>query len=148
MVYFLLVISFIVDGVLIIGLITLLTRVKKAEELELRQKEVAGEIEDLFSSYLLEIKEENRRLESKIDQQYSREAEKEPVRSAEEDSEENKKAVYTPPQPVETDGTYEPSIHSKIITLYKNGDSVDTVAKKLSMGKTEVELIVKFQEKN
>lgn len=61
---FLLVISFIIDGVIILTLLTISTRVEKNEELEMRQEEVAREIEDMFTSYLMEIKEENKRMSS------------------------------------------------------------------------------------
>lgn len=59
---FLVVISLLLHGVTIIALITLSLRVSKTKELELKQQKVAREIEDLFTTYLIEIKEENERM--------------------------------------------------------------------------------------
>ncbi|WP_101843907.1 DUF6115 domain-containing protein [Halobacillus sp. Marseille-P3879] len=129
MLYFLLVISFIIDGIIIFALFTVFTKVKKTEEIELRQQEVAKEIEDLFSSYLLEIKEENSRFESKV------------IESSNNESE-----TYKPPEP-DKEEDYEVSTQSKVISLYNKGKSVDDIARELNLGVTETQLIVKFHKK-
>ncbi|MFG6148888.1 DUF6115 domain-containing protein [Halobacillus sp. B23F22_1] len=139
MVYFLLVISFIINGIIIFALFTLFTRVKRTEEIELRQKEVAREIEDLFSSYLLEIKEENKRLETNL---------RRPDHTAfKRENRELKKESYLPPEPNLETNQYEPSSHSRVINLYKEGESPGNIAKLLNIGKTETELIIKFHQK-
>ncbi|GGF10842.1 swarming motility protein SwrB [Halobacillus andaensis] len=139
MVYFLLVISFIINGIIIFALFTLFTRVKRTEEIELRRNEVAREIEDLFSSYLLEIKEENKRLETNLSRQdkngFTRE------------NREQKRESYLPPHPSQENRRYEPSPHSRVIKLHKEGETVDDIAKQLNLGITETELIIKFHQK-
>ncbi|MBA2174083.1 coupling factor for flagellin transcription and translation [Halobacillus locisalis] len=156
MTIFLLIISFILDGILLIGLFILSTRIKKTEELELRQKEIASEIEGMFSSYLMEIKEENNRMgewvrgdnhqmephrkaETKVEQ------DKPPVAKQ---SEPQNREVYQPPLPEEKATTYQPSVQSQILELRKNGYSLDEIAKRLDRGKTEIELLLKFHQKN
>ncbi|KGP74043.1 DUF6115 domain-containing protein [Pontibacillus yanchengensis] len=67
MILFLLVISFLLHGVTIFMLITLSLRVSKAKELEMKQEKVAKEIEESFTAYLIEIKEENQRLMNMLD---------------------------------------------------------------------------------
>ncbi|MCP3026095.1 DUF6115 domain-containing protein [Halobacillus sp. A5] len=138
MIYFLLIISFIVDGLLIYALFTIFTKVKKSEEIELRQQEVAREIEDLFSSYLLEIKEENKRLESKLTSTSFRAGE-----GAGKQQEE-----YTPPEPENDEPEYQLSPQSKVISLHNRGHSINDIAKKLNLGITETQLIVKFHKRN
>ncbi|MCA0983301.1 hypothetical protein LCL89_04465 [Halobacillus yeomjeoni] len=212
MTIFLLVLSFIIDGVLIIGLFTLMTKIKKTEELELRQNEVAREIEDLFTSYLTEIKEENQKMSEmlKADSQpehrsYSftahsrssgleaegytppsiprrtRDVQEEyvpPVSNRSRDVQEeyvpptsnrprdvqeeytpptpkrprniqgeSPASEYSPPEP-EQMGGYQPSIQSQIMDMKNRGYSIDEIAKKLDRGKTEVELLLKFHQKN
>ncbi|KHE67503.1 hypothetical protein [Halobacillus sp. BBL2006] len=159
MISFLLVISFIIDGVLVLGLLTLMNRVKKAEELELRQKQVANEIEDLFTSYLMELKEENNRMSELVQasQRQSRSNDHDLNREAHSTlySPEVKQAFelptdsYTPPKvKVEEDEeVYEPSQHSRIIEMGRKGHSIEDIAKKLDKGKTEVELLLKLHQK-
>lgn len=62
MLTFLLVISFLLHGITAIVLIVISLRVSKTKELELKQEQVAREIEESFTAYLIEIKEENERL--------------------------------------------------------------------------------------
>ncbi|MCP3031220.1 hypothetical protein LF817_07650 [Halobacillus sp. A1] len=142
MIYFLLIIGFIIDGVIVLGLMTLFTKMKKTEELELRQKEVAAEIEDLFSSYLLELKEENKRLEGKLVQPVKTETVFREHETAYE------REDYHPPEPMETEELYRPSRSSQVISRYNRGVPIELIAKELNIGKTEAQLILKFQEKN
>ncbi|MFC7320471.1 hypothetical protein [Halobacillus campisalis] len=142
MIYFLLIIGFIIDGVIVLGLMTLFTKMKKTEELELRQKEVAAEIEDLFSSYLLELKEENKRLEGKLVQPVKTET------AFREHETANVREDYHPPEPMETEVLYRPSRSFQVISRYNSGVPIERIAKELNIGKTEAQLILKFQEKN
>lgn len=41
---------------------------------------------------------------------------------------------------------FESSTEAKVLNLYSQGESLDSIAKKLDIGKTEVELIVKIQQ--
>ncbi|MYL33171.1 hypothetical protein GLW08_01370 [Pontibacillus yanchengensis] len=68
MLLFLLVISFLLHGVTIFILVTLSLRVNKNKELEMKQEKVAKEIEESFTAYLIEIKEENQRLMNMLDE--------------------------------------------------------------------------------
>ncbi|ASF39488.1 hypothetical protein CEH05_10245 [Halobacillus halophilus] len=156
---FLLVISFIIDGVIILTLLTISTRVEKNEELEMRQEEVAREIEDMFTSYLMEIKEENKRMSSWlqpekhsindqkteggkaiVDESISSKHYK--VKSSEEHTN------YSPPLSNEGKDFFERSDNYRILELRRVGYSVDEIAKKLDRGKTEIELFIKFEQKH
>ncbi|MGP4075626.1 hypothetical protein [Halobacillus sp. K22] len=156
---FLLVVSFIFDGVLILAFITLSIRVKKNEKLEMRQEEVAKEIEDMFTSYLIEIKEENNRMSEWL------KSETDPLRGiktedSKSDSKETgfsndsldeasgKNKIYSPPMPDKQKDVFERSGNYRIQELSRAGYSVDDIAKKLDRGKTEIELFLKFQQKH
>lgn len=157
MTVFLLIVSFIIDGVLILALFTMMKKVRQAEELELRQKQVASEIEDLFTSYLLEIKEENQRMGQWINNK------KEPVQERTETKEHDQSQLeeekvdvqkstdpsssYLPPQPEIEKEEYRPSIHSRVFELKEKGYSFEEIAKMLDKGKTEIELLYKFHQK-
>lgn len=159
MTIFLLIISFIIDGILLIGLFTLSTRIKKAEELELRQQEIAREIEGMFSSYLLEIKEENRRMsewmkekpsspqEGTTKEDRKRVEEANITEGAEEDLSDDTDDEYAPPVPDSLEAVYQPSVPSQILDLREKGYSLNEIAKELGRGKTEIELLLKFHQK-
>ncbi|RWZ60465.1 coupling factor for flagellin transcription and translation [Halobacillus fulvus] len=141
MTIFLLVISFIIDGVLLIGLFIMNTRIRKTEELELRQKEIAHDIEGLFQSYLLEIKEENAKLANMANEPRTDSLEAAPLK-------ETKKESYVPPVPEEEAPLYEPSLTSRILELKRKGYTIEEIARQLNRGKTEIELLLKFQQKS
>ncbi|WP_027954231.1 hypothetical protein [Halobacillus kuroshimensis] len=137
---FVLVISFLIDGLILFGLMIMMKKIRRTEELELRQEKVAAEIEDLFSSYLYEIKEENKRMEAWASSGTgSMEETISPVK-------ETKGGGYEPPLPDEGTGEEQPSIHSMVMNMKKDGWSVEETAKALNKGKTEVELMYKFNQ--
>ncbi|WP_226578826.1 DUF6115 domain-containing protein [Halobacillus litoralis] len=145
-------ISFIIDGLLLFALFAMTKKVKAAEELELRQKQVASEIEDLFSSYLYEIKEENKRMEawmsrSDIDVKGNEHIGSHWKNDERQEGHQEREHTYEPPIPAEGPETYQPSTHSKIIDMKAQGYSFNEIAKHLGKGKTETELLYKFQQK-
>jgi len=68
MITFLLVISFLLHFITLFALVVLAMRVSKTKELELKQEKVARQVEETFTTYLLEIKEENERLMNILEQ--------------------------------------------------------------------------------
>ncbi|MBX0356419.1 hypothetical protein [Halobacillus sp. Nhm2S1] len=157
MTVFLLISSFIIDGVLLFTLFIMMNKVRKTEELELRQKQVASEIEDLFTSYLMEIKEENRRMESLIEkknsysdfhssQKENKEEEIEGHSEKEIITTNGSSSSYSPPG-LHVMESYQPSFHSQVFELKEKGYSIDQIAKKMDKGKTEIELLLKIHQK-
>ncbi|MGR9050127.1 hypothetical protein ACQ4XT_15985 [Halobacillus faecis] len=156
MTVFLLIFSFIIDGVLLFALFIMMKKVRRTEELELRQKQVASEIEDLFSSYLMEIKEENKRMERLVmknshhsgfhnvnvedrNEAESSHTEREVIAN-------EASPTYTPPELNEKE-SYQPSFYSQVFELKEKGYSIEEIAKKMDKGKTEIELLFKFHQK-
>lgn len=152
---FFLTVSFIIHGILIFAILVLLKKVRQAEELELRQKQVASEIEDLFTSYLMEIKEENNRMSQWLQKENTsaeeplgnRGVEKSKEGVTEDVDQESSHRNYTPPFMEEEKETYQPSQHSIIFDMKAQGYSIEQIAKKMDKGKTEVELLYKFHQK-
>ncbi|WP_182199183.1 DUF6115 domain-containing protein [Paraliobacillus salinarum] len=167
MLYLLIFISFIVHIVIFIYIKTLNNRVLSAEALAKKQKEQKKEIEELLAVYLLEIREENETLVETLNNSTNtiqKKKDKSEVsqtvesndgnnhtstRSSSEDySTVNQTASYQPPEIEEGEETFEPSLQAQVLSLYNNGDNIESIARKLNCGKTEVELLVKFQQKN
>ena len=149
-------ISFILHLFAFFWIFLLSMRLKRTNEIEKRQAEIQKEIEDLFQSYLLEMKEENEKLLHLIDK-----STKNPVNNREKvtqrivqpqnpqklrttsQQEKPKPKEYTPPVPTARD-RFEPSINSKVILLHEQGFKAEEIAQKLNKGKAEIELILKF----
>ncbi|MFG6118276.1 MULTISPECIES: DUF6115 domain-containing protein [Thalassobacillus] len=155
---FLLVVSFLLHGIMLLVIFVLFARVKKAEELEMRQKQVAGEIEEMFTAYLLEIKEENEQLKQWLDDsqkkhkspQINQPISNEHGKTAKEEthSDLNKdfsQPVYNPPLPGNNDVEYQPSLSTRVVAMRNDGYTIEDIARKMNCGQTEIELILKFQ---
>lgn len=72
---------------------------------------------------------------------------KETVDSVKLEAEENRFPSYEPPTVTENQSdAFEQSDTLKVLTLAKQGLNVDEIAKKLNMGKGEVELLLKFYQ--
>jgi hypothetical protein len=135
-------------------------RLKRTNEIEKRQAEIQKEIEDLFQSYLLEMKEENDKLLNLIDKSTIHQPAKIPAvnnrgkgtpqmnqtqvpgkqRSS---SHQEKPKEYKPLVPAVED-RFEHSLNSQIVLLHEQGLKTEEIAQKLNKGKTEIELILKF----
>ncbi|HHY74651.1 MAG TPA: coupling factor for flagellin transcription and translation [Bacillus bacterium] len=179
----LLVISFILHLLAFFWIILLSMRLKRSNEIETRQKEIQNEIEDLFQSYLLEMKEENEKLLNMIEKSAktsmdNKESGKNDEQSNHFSNETRPLETYEPPvnlrskmtqqvyqninlnkpkisssveeateyvPPVPSgDEEFEESSASQVIRLHEQGRNPTEIAKKLNMGKTEVELLLKF----
>ncbi|EKN63910.1 coupling factor for flagellin transcription and translation [Schinkia azotoformans LMG 9581] len=141
---YMLTISFILHVFAFFWIFLLSMRLKRTNEIEKRQAEIQKEIEDLFQSYLLEMKEENEKLLNLIDKS------KPPINKREkvtqqpyQTQEKPKPKEYTPPMPSAQD-RFEQSLNSKVVLLHEQGFKAEEIAQKLNKGKTEIELILKF----
>ncbi|KHF39753.1 DUF6115 domain-containing protein [Halalkalibacter okhensis] len=118
-----------------------------------------SEIEDLLVSYTIEMKEENEQLLKRINEYKDSTANEaklvspssvtkqkhETIEQFEEETDKYK--AYHPPIPnleEEDEDMYQQSDTTKVIILSKQGLSPEQIAKKLNLGKGEVELMLKF----
>ncbi|KGX93147.1 hypothetical protein N781_12075 [Pontibacillus halophilus JSM 076056 = DSM 19796] len=156
MIGFFVVVSIIVHAITLLSLVVLSLRVSKTKELELRQEQVARQVEETMSAYLLDLKEENERLLNMLSGNgYNDNASGDTSSSNKgvdlQVNDSNKEVVeaYSPPipQPAEDVDTYIPSQDSQVLALASEGYSVEEIARTLNKGKVEVELILKFQQR-
>lgn len=132
----------------------LYTKLGKFNELKKQQDMMMREMEDAVGAYLVEIKDENDRLLSELST----------LKSSKNQSTQNPdiQTEVEPPSKLKANravpmskavNTYkqlaanpiEQSKEEKALELSKSGYSIDEVAKHLNMGKTEVELLLKFR---
>ncbi|WP_226034921.1 DUF6115 domain-containing protein [Aquibacillus saliphilus] len=166
MIYFLLLISFLLHITFFIVLKNYKMRLNDYLESESEKRQHVKEVEDLLAVYLLEIKDENDKLLSAINHSDEVKSEdNEPIKTTEVVNKKNntnkqtnsklyqaevrnEPAEYTPPSVDDVQDTVEQSITGKVYTLYDQGESVESIARKLDCGKTEIELMLKFHRKN
>ncbi|NIK10816.1 hypothetical protein [Alkalibacillus almallahensis] len=179
--------SLILHGVSFIAIIYLYQRLRHIDESNSDPEKRIREIEDLFNSYLLELKDENRKLleeMSKFERQSqasetkensynynnvktNNEASEATLYVNEEDNQQAEKSSSVQKtettQPFDISGmiadkedkveissqktTDDSTPQQKAFQMYDQGYSVESIAKYLEMGYTEVELMIKFHYK-
>jgi DNA-binding NarL/FixJ family response regulator len=119
---------------------------------EKKNKQFKRETEEILSSYLLEMKEENEKflhmLEKSDDNRNDKldnELQKEQKQLKSEKQTEPPLKEYEPPTP-EDKVPYNQSREAQALLLHKQGYSIADIAKKLSKGQTEIELMLKFRQ--
>jgi len=142
MVSFLLIISFILHIVTIVAIYSLF------QQLQTAKNQDTQDIMDIMEVYLQEIKEENNRLQSELQQEQEYIQEKTNVVKQQEQSnmQEEINAIVYPKK--ELGDTIEASLESRVLQLHAEGLAVNDIARKLDCGKTEAEIIIKLYEKN
>jgi hypothetical protein len=156
MIALLLVISFVLHALSLFLIILLYLRLSKVKETEKRQQQMTEEMEQTFSAYLLEWKEENERFLKKLSDMMGNRS-KEDVKknpsivhatSAEEELPDYFPNVGDVKDIVDIRHQAAPSLLAdEAWELYKQGKTIEEIAKILKKGKTEVELLLKFHQK-
>ncbi|TQR07255.1 DUF6115 domain-containing protein [Psychrobacillus soli] len=139
--------------------ITLLhAKLAKFNNMENKQAQILSEIEDSFSAYIAEIKDENNRLLQELNNtnpvvaattEFVEEKEKEVVPSTFDIpktfvSKQRVANSYSKTATI-TEKKEPVSIKEKVFYYDNEGKSIDEIAKMLQIGKTEVELFLKFK---
>lgn len=167
MLAFLLTISFLLHALSLWIIILLYLRLAKVKEIEKQQQQMTEEMEQTFSAYLLEWKEENERFLAELAAILPNRTQTDhspPKDSAEPQAEGNE--TTAPSEETETEAlpSYFPNIDeikdvvdirqqpasfaaARVRQLNEQGKTVEEIAKILKKGKTEVELLLKFRQK-
>jgi hypothetical protein len=174
---FLLIISFLLNIVSLLAIIILYTRQNRFIDLEKKQGKMIQEMEETISTYLLEMKEENdafmnnlnkNKQEKKTQKQSGGKEFPRSTKNKEMGSHANKrlnasKAYNNPvviPDKREGENDWEPlflfeegiiqedTLVDQVITMHQDGLSIEEIAKRLGKGKTEIELLLKFNQKS
>jgi hypothetical protein len=173
MITFLLIISFILHAISFLSIILFYFRLERMRDIERKQATIMKDMEDLLSSYVLEMKEENGRLLEYVKKGRSNQLATSSLPSVKQrnNTPEFKEAINTvEAQLTEEDlaailPRYDEEFEVNIIEdnkerkeqsfeilpiseqaklLHENGLSIEEIAKKLNKGKTEIELFIKF----
>ncbi|WP_186577446.1 DUF6115 domain-containing protein [Aquibacillus kalidii] len=170
MVIILLLVSFLLHILAFTLIRTMKEKVQNFEEIDRKQKQNIKEMEDLLAVYLLEIREENDKFIDSIQQgtplypNHSQQKDTSiesarPVMDKKQNNAEQypipqqkdkvkKNVEYVPPLENMEQDTVEQSQSGKVFALFDQGESPEAIAKKLGLGRTEVELLLKFHRKN
>ncbi|WP_058307788.1 DUF6115 domain-containing protein [Gracilibacillus massiliensis] len=158
MLYLLLLISFMIHVITFIIIRQLKQRQDNIETIEDNVNLQVKNLEDTLAIYLIELKEENEhfmkqieRVDVPIQMTESKHPVNEEIAIKSETMKEKGQEVkeYQPISPVESqEDVVENSTTASILHLDAKGYTIDEIAKKLNKGKTEVELLLKFQQKN
>ncbi|GAE29272.1 DUF6115 domain-containing protein [Halalkalibacter hemicellulosilyticus] len=150
----LVVISLLLHGFTFLWIMILLQRIRHVQSQPDRMNQLQSELEDILVAYTTEMKEENERLLEKIQRnnhQATMSLEEKQLTKASNDSikleeKEEEDSPYIPPINISEQETYEKSYTVKVLELAQSGLTSEQIAKKLKMGKGEVELILKFHQ--
>ncbi|WP_026674258.1 DUF6115 domain-containing protein [Alkalihalobacterium bogoriense] len=156
---YLLTISFIVHLFTILWIITLIQKIN-AKESPIDSEKVKQEIEDLLIAYTTEMKEENEKLAQQLRAVSTRDSEmitpsydhnvykQQTLTRVVPPSTKASYEDYTPPvvEEVKQEEIYDQSDTAKVLALAKQGWKAEEIAKKLQLGKVEVELMLKFNQ--
>ncbi|GCD83324.1 swarming motility protein SwrB [Parageobacillus thermoglucosidasius] len=157
MIALLLVISFVLHAVSLFIIILLYLQLSKVKEMEKRQQQMAEEMEQTFSAYLLEWKEENERFLKKLSDMANNRSQEEVKNhpSVVQATSANEKELpdYFPNVDDVKDivdirqQAAPPLLADEAWKLYEQGKTIEEIAKMLKKGKTEIELLLKFRQK-
>ncbi|PDM41290.1 hypothetical protein CN643_13285 [Parageobacillus yumthangensis] len=156
MIAFLLVVSFILHALSLFVIILLYLQLSKVKETEKRQQQMAEEMEQTFSAYLLEWKEENERflkeLSDMLTNRTKADRKQSPPKADATSTKEEALPNYFPnvddvKDIVDIRHQAMPSLVEEAWQLFEQGKTIEEIAKILKKGKTEIELLLKFRQK-
>ncbi|XXM73545.1 DUF6115 domain-containing protein [Lysinibacillus sphaericus] len=163
---FLIFVSFLLNIICLLAIVILYTRQNRYVDQERRQGKMIEEMEETISAYLIEMKEENEafidRLQKRRDSGASGDKSGAGTADAGPASPANKRlnaakayknnssaGAVDPDQgwtPILPEFTEEETLISQVLHLHEKGLSIEDIAKKLGKGKTEIELLIKFNQ--
>ncbi|MBM7540599.1 DUF6115 domain-containing protein [Amphibacillus cookii] len=157
--YGLLFISFLTHAITFIIIRQLKNKLDQPSQIQENLTKQQKEIEELLAVYLLEIREENEKLLEHIENNGALTKPKEVAGDRQSHQTQQQSGVenvdnrdkyqdYQPPVQPEQEEHVEQSLAAQVLALHAKGETIEAIAKKLNRGKTEVELLVKFQQKN
>lgn len=156
---FLLVISFLIHALSLFALILLFQRQNSGRNAENKMKQAANETEEMLTAFLMEMKEENEKL---IEDLKKAQALEKPAQTKKREPMPDpvlppvtprKAAAQAYKQTTKHSGSVLQEQHAEkplidqMVDLQKSGLSKEEIAKKLNVGRTEVELAFKFNKK-
>lgn len=171
MVPFLLFLSFLLNIVCLFSIVILYSRQNRYSEMEKNQKKIIAEMEDVISTYLIEMKEENDEFIRSFKSQEHNDTEDKtsPQRNnPEPNGKAQKKSNWTgtgykraseaylqtkrpESEPIDDldkkpgKSEHDPLLH-QVLSMKEMGMSMEEIAKSVGKGQTEIELLLKFRQ--
>lgn len=143
-IWILLIISFILHILSFYFLIVFYTRHQALKNLKEEQENLLKEAEDALTVFLMELKEENQKFLEQMSKNDSPEAYNlDELVAQQKDSVE----ITANLQEDEPD-SYKRNLQEQVFQLANEGYTIEQIAQKLNVGKTEIELIMKFHKKD
>lgn len=162
--------SFFLHAVSLLAIILLFTRQNRLTEVKEKQQKLVGEMEEMMAAYILEMKDENERFIQELGSAAEAQRERKKSQAVHMVQKEEHPAqpegethdvpvimpnlqrarankIYKAQQSPEASAESDERKESTISQLKKEGYSIEEIARKLDKGKTEVELALKFQQK-
>ncbi|SEP57893.1 DUF6115 domain-containing protein [Piscibacillus halophilus] len=144
---FLMLLSLLLHGVSFVVIFKLYQKVQNINSSDAYFEQKVKETEDMLNSYLLEIKDENEKFIHKVSKLETSDTDTfnhDKVDSKTNDDYEKINQEDQDDVPVNME---QPSDEAQILYLFDQGYTIEEIAKKLNKGNTEVDLIVKFNQK-
>ncbi|MFD2657175.1 DUF6115 domain-containing protein [Gracilibacillus thailandensis] len=155
MLYILLLFSFIIHIVTFVIIRQLKLKQDTLVGVEDNVNQQVKNIEDTLAVYLVELKEENEKFVQQVEKFNRNNSDNNNQKQPE--VRKSVKEVHTPKQSTkeyqaiahveQVEDVVERSTTASVLHLHEKGYTVDEIAKELDKGKTEVELLLKFQQK-
>ncbi|MBM7579884.1 hypothetical protein [Jeotgalibacillus terrae] len=151
MILFLLILSIIFNIAAFLSIYLLFMRQNRLISKEVQHEKTLNEIEQTFTGYLLEMKDENEaflKQFEKISQSPEKtEIRPEPVKAEEralmvKTSRNLAKTAYKKPEPKQL------TVSDRAKEMEREGQSIEEIARTLNKGKTEIELMLKFRQQS
>ncbi|MGE8204056.1 hypothetical protein ACQKP0_05785 [Heyndrickxia sp. NPDC080065] len=172
--------SVIINLFTIFAIIILYLRQNRFTAMEFSQKQAMKEMEDVFTAYLEDLKEENEQFIERLNSFQKIQSTIQPLKTTQSNTTKadkqkdnieemiphaykrlnavksynnkidlnNDSAISSEPETKELKSTEPLSIQDQVVSLSKKGLTIDEIAQNLNKGKTEIDLILKFIQKN
>mgnify|MGYP001213164553 CR=1 FL=1 len=144
-IWILLIISFILHILSFYFLIVFYTRHQALKNLKEEQENLLKEAEDALTVFLMELKEENQKF---LEQMSKNDSPSEAYNLDELVAQQKDSVEITANLQEDEPDSYKRNLQEQVFQLANEGYTIEQIAQKLNVGKTEIELIMKFHKKD
>ncbi|BBU39793.1 hypothetical protein P4U24_08130 [Aeribacillus composti] len=153
-----LLLSFVLHIVSFYFIILLYTRYQNVKKIEEKQEQLLKEAEDSLAMFLLELKEENKQFLEQLEQNSAKPGsfdleklvtqleDKVEVSTIQKDTSADAEPIDKDAELIEEPKDKRKNLHKQVFQLLEKGYTIDEIAQTLHVGKTEIELVMKFQQ--
>lgn len=151
MIEILFLLSFLLHIITFIFIRHLKNKQKDLIDIEEKMTTQVEQMENSLALYLVELREENERFTEELEKLQNHTIKETSTPKKVETNKRNTEDSYTmynPMSNIKDSEKVESSLESKVLYLFEKGLTSEEIAKQLNKGTTEIELILKFRQKN